>query len=179
MVERPNPKIIPQAPQEPLKLKIIVVGEQGVGKSCFRKQFAKSEYNASEATTIGSDFYSKTLKVSKGTVQFNLWDVSGDPVYIDVRNEFYKESQVLFVMYDITNRKSFDAIDMWLREVSKYGGDALPLAVIGNKMDKKGQRAITKDDAENWVKQRGFFGYYEVCASEGNGFYNLFNEVAN
>ena len=74
-------------------------------------------------------------------------------------------------MYDITNRKSFDALDMWLREVSKYGGDALPVAVIGNKLDKKSQRTMPKEEAESWTKARGFFGYYEVCATEGNGFF--------
>ena len=63
--------------------------------------------------------------IPKGLVQLTLWDLSGDPNYIDVRNEFYKDSQVLCIVFDVTDRKSFDAIDMWLREVSKYGGDHL------------------------------------------------------
>lgn len=88
---------------------------------------------------------------------------------------------MLFIVYDVTNRKSFDAIDMWLREVSKYGGDQLQnsTVIIGNKSDLKNKRSITKEDAENWTKQRGFFGYYETSASEGNGLFQLFNEVAN
>ena len=53
---------------------------------------------------------------------------------------------------------------MWLREVSKYGGENLPVVVVGAKVDKKSSRATTKDEAENWVKQRGFFGHYEVSA---------------
>ena len=65
-------------------------------------------------------------------------------MYIDVRNEFYKDSQVLFIVYDATNRKSFDALDMWLREVSKYGGEHLQAStvIIGNKIDLKAKRAI-------------------------------------
>lgn len=66
-------------------------------------------------------------------MQFNLWDLSGDQSYIEVRNEFYKDSNVMFIIFDITSKKSFDAMDMWLREASKYGGDSLPVVIIGNK----------------------------------------------
>ena len=83
------------------------------------------------------------------------------------------------IVYDITNKKSFDAVDMWLREVSKYGGEALPVVIVGNKSDKKSSRAVTKEEAESWTKSRGFFGHYEVTAVEGNGFYQLFNDIAN
>jgi GTPase SAR1 family protein len=96
-----------------------------------------------------------------------------------VRNEFYKECNILMIVYDITNKKSFDAIDMWLREVSKYGGDTLPVVIVGNKADKKSARTVTKEEAENWTKQRGFFGHYEISSQEGNGFYQLFNDIAN
>ena len=125
MVERPNTKIVPEPVTDPAKLKIVVVGEQGVGKTCLIKRFATNEYTASEEKTVGSDFYSKTFKCSKSMVQMTIWDLSGDQTYVDVRNEFYKDSQVLLIVYDVTNRKSFDALDMWLREVSKYGGEAL------------------------------------------------------
>ena len=68
MVERPNPKINPSTPQDPYKLKIALVGEQGVGKTCFCKEFAKGVYDITDSTTVGSDFYSRTMNVSKGNV---------------------------------------------------------------------------------------------------------------
>jgi small GTP-binding protein len=105
-----------------------------VGKTSLCKKFARDEFDQNEDKTIGSDFYSKTMKVSKGLVAFTLWDLSGDVVYSEVRNEFYKDSHALFIVYDSTNRKSFDAIDMWLREVSKYGGDNLPVVVVASKV---------------------------------------------
>ncbi|TNV75308.1 hypothetical protein FGO68_gene10795 [Halteria grandinella] len=182
MVERPSTRIVPDPIPEALKLKVVVVGDQAVGKTSLLKRFATGTYQDGEEKTIGSDFFSKQYKVTpKGLVQITLWDLSGDPSYIDVRNEFYKESQVLFIVFDITNRKSFDAIDMWLREVSKYGGDHLQGAcvIVGNKGDLKGKRAVQKDEGENWAKQRGFFGYYEVSAQTGDGVPALFNDVAN
>ena len=55
--------------------------------------------------------------------------------YVEVRNEFYKESNMLFIVFDITNQESFDGIDMWLREVSKNGGEKLPVMLVGTKLD--------------------------------------------
>ena len=68
MVERPNPRIEPDLVVDPLKLKIVMVGESGVGKTCLIKRFDFNTYNASEEKTVGSDFFSKTLKCTKGIV---------------------------------------------------------------------------------------------------------------
>ena len=126
MVERPNLKIVPEPVPESLKLKVVVVGDQGIGKSCLLKRYAQNTFSVDEEKTVGSDFYSKQFRSTvKGLVTVTCWDLSGDPTYIDVRNEFYKDSQVLFICFDVTSRKTFDAIDMWLREVSKYGGEHL------------------------------------------------------
>ena len=178
MVSRPSQKIKVEPPPEAQKMKVVVVGEQGVGKTSLCKQFAQGIFNSSEEKTIGSDFYSKSFKSSKGLIQYTLWDLSGDPTYIEVRNEFYKDSNVLIIVYDVTSKRSFDSIDMWLREVSKYSGESLPVVVVGNKSDLKGKRTVDKEEAEHWTKQRGFFGHYEISSQEGHGFFQLFNELA-
>lgn len=59
-----------------------------------------------------------------------------------MRNEFFKESQALILMFDITRKASFDALDMWLREASKNGGENLPVFVVGNKSDLAGNRKV-------------------------------------
>ena len=67
------------------------------------------------------------------------------------------------MVYDVTNKKSFDALDMWLREVSKFGGEALPVYVCGTKTDKESKRIVSTYDGEDWTKSRSFAGFYEVC----------------
>ena len=96
--------------------------------------------------------------------------MSGNPEYVEVRNEFYKESQALMIVYDVGARKSFDALDMWLREASKYGGESLPVWVVGNKSDIEGKRAVEKSTAAEWTKSRNFKGYFEVSAMSGISF---------
>jgi len=112
--------------------------------------------------TVGSDFFSTKIKTSKKLVQLNLWDLSGDKSYLDVRNEFYRESQVLIAVYDITNKKSFDALDMWLREVSKFGGESLPVYLIGTKCDLNSKRKVSTEDGRNWSSTRNFESFSEV-----------------
>ena len=71
-------------------------------------------------------------------MSISFWDLAGDPAYVEVRNEFYKDANCLILMCDITSQKSFDQLEMWMREVGKHGGDnvgALPVAVVGNKLD--------------------------------------------
>ena len=66
---------------------------------------------------------------------FNIFDLAGEQSYLEVRNEFYKESQAVVIMFDVTRKGTFDALDMWIREISKHGGENLPVFVVGNKID--------------------------------------------
>ena len=87
---------------------------------------------------------------------------------------------MLFMVCDISNSKSFDNLEMWMREVSKHGGESLPVCVIGNKLDLAGsKRAIKKEDATDWAKSRGFLGYYEVSAKEKKGYFDLMSDVVS
>ena len=109
-----------------------MVGEKGCGKITICKELCEEDKFDTDPT-VGSDFYSTKITANKKIVQVNLWDLSGDKAYLDVRNEFYRESQVLVAVYDVTNKRSFDALDMWLREVSKFGGESLPVYLVGTK----------------------------------------------
>ena len=77
------------------------------------------------------------------------------------------------ICFDVTNKKSFDAMDMWLREASKFGGETLPVIVVGCKLDQASSRAVSKLDAERWVDQRKFAGYVETSAEGAEGVRDL------
>ena len=110
--------------------------------------------------------------------QFNFFDLSSDPAYLEVRNEFYKEAQAMVVMFDITKKATFDALDMWIREAAKHGGENLAIFIVGNKSDRDKDRKVQRVEAEKWVKPRNFAGYFETSPKEGNGYLQLFNSIA-
>ena len=83
-------------------------------------------------------------------------------------------------MFDITNQKSFDAIEMWMREVGKYAAEnvsSIKTFIVGNKLDLSSKRTIKKDDVHAWVKTRDFCGYYEVSAKDQNGYIDLLTDI--
>lgn len=100
-----------------------------------------------------------------GLFQFNLWDLSGENAYTEVRNEFFKESQAIILMYDISKRKTFDNLEaVWLKEIKANGGENLPVYVVGNKMDLDERRGMPKNEAERWTTSKQFVGYFEASA---------------
>ena len=177
MLSRPA-RVNPVIPKEPTKVKLVVVGEPNTGKTAFCKVSAGDEFPSDHDSTVGSDYYMRSGKFAEGVFRFDLYDLSGDQVYLDVRNEFYKEAQAMILFYDMTKKSSFDALDMWLREASRHGGEALPVYVVGNKLDLDKKRTVAKFDAEKWAKTRQFAGYFEVSAKDNNGFLQLYQTIA-
>ena len=91
MVSRPA-RVQPETPVEPTKIKVMVVGDTNVGKTAFCKVASGGDYPVDSKPTVGSNYFMRIMKASGGIIQFNIFDMSGDPTYIEVRNEFYKES---------------------------------------------------------------------------------------
>ena len=91
MVSRPN-RVQPEAPEEFTKIKVMLVGDCLTGKTAFCKAAAGDEFPVDSKPTVGSDFYMRKMKTMSGQFQFSLWDMSGDSTFLEVRNEFYKES---------------------------------------------------------------------------------------
>ena len=104
---RPAPK------KEPKKLKIVVVGESKAGKTAICKRLTQNYAPANHEPTVGSDFFQTSLKAGSDTVLVSMWDLGGAENFLEVRNEFYRESHVLLLVFDVALRRSFDALDMW------------------------------------------------------------------
>ena len=143
----------PEKVQEVKQFKISVVGMEGCGKTTLCRAFAGEDCTVIDET-VGSSFYANFIPGASTMqkIQVTLWDLSGAKGYQDVRNEFYRESNALLLVYDITNKRSFDCLEDWLREVSKFGGEALPVFVCGTKCDNEHSRAVTNYDGDDFVK---------------------------
>ena len=84
------------------------------------------------------------------------------------------------IVIDTTNAQTFAAVDMWLREVSKNGGEKLPSVLVGSKSDLKAKRKVKKEEALAWAQKReGFLGYFEVSAKDCNGYFDMMSEVVS
>ena len=125
--------------------------------------------------TVGVDYGVKPVDVDGTTVRVNFWDLSGHAAFLEVRNEFYKDSQGGILVYDVTSRKSFEALDMWLKEAEKFGARNVTFCVCANKTDKKG-RAVNEDEGQTYASNRGM-KYFEVSAQSGMHVEDMFNDL--
>ena len=67
-------------------------------------------------------------------MRVHLWDLSGSPEYIDVRNELYGQTDAVFLVFDVTNQASFESLDTWLKEINKYSGGVQEVVLVANKV---------------------------------------------
>lgn len=157
-----------------LRIKITSMGEGGVGKSCLIKRYCEEKFVSRYIATIGVDFGVKPIVVQDMDVKVNFWDLSGHPEFFEVRNEFYKDTQGILLVYDVTQRITFQSLTTWVEEARKYGvRESAIWAVCANKIDKK-QRAVTKREGEMWASNNGF-EYFETCPKTGEGVDDVFN----
>ena len=106
--------------KKPLKIKIISIGNCEVGKSCIIKRYCEKRFVPKYLQTIGIDYGVTKVNVKDRDVKLNIFDMSGHLLFHEVRNEFYKDTQGAILVFDVTDKASFDALEDWLVEI-KYG----------------------------------------------------------
>ena len=172
-----------------LKVKIISIGDSEVGKSCIIKRYCEKRFVPKYLQTIGIDYGVTKVNVKDREVKVNIFDMSGHVIFHEVRNEFYKDTQGAILVFDVTDKSSFDALENWVTEIkqdleiihSGHWFENIIFAVCANKID-KGKRAIEESDARMWAHLKGFH-YFETSASSGVGinemFETLLTEIVN
>jgi len=117
--------------------KLVVVGDSGVGKSCFLSRYSKSTYNETYNTTIGVDYDVCDVKMPDDTkVRLQIWDTAGQERFRAITMAFYRQSQGVFLVYDCCDMSSLENVkNHWLPSIRKYSNKDAKIVLIGNKVD--------------------------------------------
>ena len=102
--------------------KVILVGEAGVGKTCIIVRFINNEYYEGAPSTTGANYASKVLEFKEyhKNLQYEIWDTAGEERYRGLAKIFYKDAAIAILVYDITNRKSFEEIkNCWHEQIKE------------------------------------------------------------
>jgi len=163
------------------RIKIVIVGEPASGKTSVSQKYAMNTFSDKYSATILMDFYAKDVD---GMV-LDLWDLSGHPEFFDDRGKLYEGSQVIIFVFDLTSRRTFDSLDMWLNEANIWinktenTAEKKPFFVLcGNKLDLVSYRVVPTNEAEYWARSRNI-EYFEVSALEGENLTKMFESCAN
>lgn len=160
-----------------LRLKIISLGDEAVGKSCIIKRYCEERFIPKYISTIGIDYGVKRTVVDGRECRVNFWDLAGGNEFIEIRNEFYKDAQGMILVFDVTNARSFAQLEMWLREATKFGCKDCLTIVCANKVDLP-KRVVSEAEGRKWASTKGF-GYFETSASSGMNVNAMFDQLFN
>ncbi|KAG0686932.1 Rab GTPase ypt6 [Pichia californica] len=128
-------------------------------------------------TTIGIDFLSKTMYLDDQTIRLQLWDTAGQERFRSLIPSYIRDSMVAMIVYDITNKDSFDDIPRWCDYVRTERGDDVIMVLVGNKSDLPG-RVISTEDGDKLAKELKFNLFMETSSKNGFGVNSLFKKVA-
>ena len=133
--------------KEDYKLKVVVVGDSGVGKTNLIKRFVTNTFSANSKATVGVEFISKSYRINDQVFKIEIWDTAGQERYKSLTAAYYKGAKGALIVYDTTQKTSFENIDKWMSEIKEKSSKDMKLMIIGNKIDLKDERQVETDEA--------------------------------
>jgi GTPase KRas protein len=161
----------------PREIKVVMLGNGGVGKSAITYRFVHNKFNESYNPTI-EDSYRKQIKLDNQNIVLDILDTAGQEEYIELREVYMRGGEGFIIVFSITDKKSFQEVtefrDRTLRVKDK---DKVPMILVGNKADLEHQRAVSKADGEELAKTLGVT-YFETSAQTGLNTEEIYYAIA-
>jgi len=164
-------------------LKVIILGDSGVGKTSLMNQFVNSRFNSQYKATIGADFLTKEVTVDNRLVTMQIWDTAGQERFQSLGVAYYRGADCCVLVYDVNNSKSFENLNNWrdefLIQASPHDAERFPFVVLGNKIDvDESRRQVTQKRVLAWCQSKGNIPYFETSAKEAVNVQEAFAVVA-
>ena len=160
-------------------LKVVLIGESGVGKTSIISQFVDQVFQDDQQSTIGGTFSSKIVKCSNGkTLKLEIWDTAGQERYRSVTKMFYKDANAAILVYDITNKTSFEELKRyWIDQVKESSIKNIILAVMANKYDLIDLEQVDEAEARQFAEDNNAL-FAVTSAKTNHGVNDLFLQIA-
>lgn len=161
-----------------LLYKILLIGDTAVGKTSLINRFTDDSFNETFISTIGVDFKVKTVAIDGKIAKLQIWDTAGQERFRTITSSYYRGSQGVVLVYDVTNEESFNNIELWLSEVEIHAGKDVSKILIGNKTDLKHQRVVPCEKALKLANKYQMY-YVETSAKDSENVETSFISLAN
>jgi len=150
--------------------KIIFIGDANVGKTTIISRIMDNPFNEVYEPSIGVDFMSKNIKFRGQNIKLQMWDTAGQEKYKGLIPSYVRNSSIVFLVYDVSTKTSFDNIPSWINFIRTIENTTLVLC--GNKIDLE-NREVKKEEGEALAQKEGL-AFFEVSAKTGDGIKNMF-----
>lgn len=157
------------------RVKLLILGDSGVGKSSILVRYTEEKFNHSHIATIGLDFKTKTIEIDNKKLEMQIWDTAGTEKFRVITKTYYQRCSGIVIAYDCSDQKSFDNVTKWIEQIRTNVEDDIPKVLIACKVDRP-DRKISKSDGENLAKTLGI-QYFETSAKVNIGIEETFNHL--
>jgi small GTP-binding protein len=147
-------------------LKVVVVGDSGVGKTCLLIRFVRDVFDEDSQPTLGVEFLTKIVETQRHRIQLQLWDTAGQELFRAVTRGYYRGSAGALVLFDLTSRDTFENVTHWLQDIKDVARSDVVTLLIGNKADLTDKRQVSYDEADSFAKANSML-YFETSAKTG------------
>jgi len=163
-------------------LKIIILGDSGVGKTSLMYQYVNKKFSNQYKATIGADFLTKEVMVDDKLVTLQIWDTAGQERFQSLGVAFYRGADACVLVFDVNVAKTFENLNSWREEFLIQAGprdpENFPFIVLGNKIDLENSRVVSQKKALAWCAAKGNIPYFETSAKEAINVEQAFQTVA-
>jgi len=170
------------ASRKKVLLKVIILGDSGVGKTSIMNQYVNKKFNNQYKATIGADFLTKEVMIDDRLVTMQIWDTAGQERFQSLGVAFYRGADCCVLVYDVTSPTSFKNLESWrdefLIQASPRDPENFPFVVIGNKVDLADSRTVTTKRAMQWCQEKNNVPYFETSAKESINVEQAFQTIA-
>ncbi|KAK9760953.1 GTP-binding protein, partial [Basidiobolus ranarum] len=116
-------------------IKLLLIGDSGVGKSCLLLRFCDDSFTPSFITTIGIDFKIRTIDLDGKRIKLQIWDTAGQERFRTITTAYYRGAMGIIVVFDVTDERSFNNVRNWIKNVEQHANEGVSKILIGNKCD--------------------------------------------
>jgi small GTP-binding protein len=159
-------------------LKIIALGDMAVGKTSVAMRYVHNKFDPKYKATIGVSHALKKLAIDNKPITMSIWDTGGQEMFDFIRPHYFIGSDGGLIVYDVTQKSSFDRLDRWFDELYKYCKENISVILVGNKTDLVDERVISTEQGEQYAQHRGVT-FYETSAKTGENVVDVMEELCN
>ncbi|EPS38447.1 hypothetical protein H072_7808 [Dactylellina haptotyla CBS 200.50] len=144
-------------------IKLLLIGDSGVGKSCCLLRFSEDSFTPSFITTIGIDFKIRTIDLDGKRIKLQIWDTAGQERFRTITTAYYRGAMGILLVYDVTDERSFNNIQTWFQNVEQHATEGVNKILIGNKCDWEEKRVVSTERGQALANELGI-PFMEVSA---------------
>ena len=166
------------------RFKFVIIGDHEVGKTSLVRRFVEGRFSHDYRATIGLNILSHSIEFHGNKITYSLFDVGAQKFFARFRQTYYLGAQAAFIVFDLTNKESFENVKTWSDELEKFiQGRDIPKIIVGNKSDLREQRAIGYQDGVDYVNSvaktsKIKISYIETSALTGDNVEDAFTLIA-